>query len=219
MEILKNLPSDVQIGLFSATMPPEILKITDNIMRKDAARILVKNEELTLDGIKQYYVTIDREDFKFETLVELFSNLAINQCIIYSSQRKRVEELSAKMKEKNFTISHMHGEMTQTDRDMVMREFRTGASRVLISTDLLARGIDIQQVNLVINYDLPQKKENYIHRIGRSGRFGRRGVAINFVTPDDTKFIQEVEKYYNTQIEELPLDLSVLFEWEAGWHK
>ena len=100
----------------------------------------------------------------------------------------------------------MHGENTQADRDLVMREFRSGASRVLISTDLLSRGIDVQQVNIVINFELPRQKESYIHRIGRSGRFGRRGVAINFVTPDDSKFIQEVEKFYNTQIEELPLD-------------
>jgi len=93
-----------------------------------------------------------------------------------------------------------------------MREFRTGSSRVLITTDLLARGIDIQQVSLVINYDLPTSKEKYIHRIGRSGRFGRKGVAVNFVTPADAKFLQETEKFYNTEIVEMPLDLTNLFD-------
>jgi len=116
------------------------------------------------------------------------------------------------MKAEHFTVSQMHGDMTQAERDVVMREFRTGVSRVLISTDLLSRGIDIYQVNIVINYDLPLKRESYIHRIGRSGRYGRRGVAINFVIPEDTKFIQEVEKFYNTQIEELPLDLGTIFD-------
>jgi len=106
----------------------------------------------------------------------------------------------------------MHGDMDQNERDKIMREFRTGSSRVLITTDLLARGIDIQQVSLVINYDLPTSKEKYIHRIGRSGRFGRKGVAVNFVTPADSKFLQETEKFYNTEINEMPLDLTTLFD-------
>lgn len=165
---------------------------------RDPATILVKNEELTLDGIKQFYIAIDKEEWKFDTLVELYNNIEITQCIIYSNTKKKVEELAAKLKEKNFTVSSMHGENTQTDRDLIMKEFRTGSTRVLITTDLLCRGIDVQQVSLVINYDMPSSKEKYIHRIGRSGRFGRKGVAINFVIPADSKFIQEVEKFYNT---------------------
>ena len=108
------------------------------------------------------------------------------------------------MNEHDFTVSAMHGEMDQIKRDTIMKEFRTGATRVLITTDLLARGIDVQQVGLVINYELPFKKENYIHRIGRAGRFGRKGVAINFVLPNDAKFIREIQDHYNTQIEEMP---------------
>ena len=100
--------------------------------------------------------------------------------------------------------------MTQVDRQNVMKEFRSGASRVLITTDLLARGIDVQQVSLVINYDLPSNKENYIHRIGRGGRFGRKGVAINFITTEDLPMHREIEKFYNTQIDEMPMDIQSL---------
>jgi len=210
-EIFKLIPGDVQIALFSATMPPEILGLTKDFMR-DPATILVKNEELTLDGIKQFYIAIDKEEWKFDTLVELYNNIDIQQCIIYCNKKQRVDELTTKLKDKNFTLSCMHGDMDQLQRDLIMREFRTGTSRVLITTDLLARGIDIQQVSLVINYDLPLSKEKYIHRIGRSGRFGRKGVAINFVTPSDYKFLQEVEKYYNTEVVEMPLDVSNIFE-------
>jgi len=210
-EIFKLIPGDVQIALFSATMPAEILALTKDFMR-DPATILVKNEELTLDGIKQFYIAIDKEEWKFDTLVELYNNIDIQQCIIYCNKKQRVDELTTKLKEKNFTVSSMHGDMDQIQRDLIMREFRTGTSRVLITTDLLARGIDIQQVSLVINYDLPLSKEKYIHRIGRSGRFGRKGVAINFVTPSDYKFLQEVEKFYNTEVVEMPLDVSNIFE-------
>jgi translation initiation factor 4A len=210
-EIFKLIPGDVQIALFSATMPPEILGLTKDFMR-DPATILVKNEELTLDGIKQFYIAIDKEEWKFDTLVELYNNIDIQQCIMYCNKKQKVDELTEKLKEKNFTVSSMHGDMDQNQRDLIMREFRTGTSRVLITTDLLARGIDIQQVSLVINFDLPLSKEKYIHRIGRSGRFGRKGVAINFVTPTDYKFLQEVEKYYNTEVVEMPLDVSNIFE-------
>jgi translation initiation factor 4A len=210
-EIFQKIPGDIQIALFSATMPTEILEMTKTFMR-EPARILVKNEQLTLDGIKQYFIAIDKEEWKFDTLVELYNNIEIQQCIIYCNTKKRVDDLSSKMKEKNFTVSSMHGDMDQNERDKIMREFRTGSSRVLITTDLLARGIDIQQVSLVINYDLPTSKEKYIHRIGRSGRFGRKGVAVNFVTPSDSKFLQETEKFYNTEINEMPLDLTTLFD-------
>ena len=104
----------------------------------------------------------------------------------------------------------MHGEMTQAEREIIMREFRSGSSRVLITTDLLARGIDVQQISLVINYDLPANRENYIHRIGRGGRFGRKGVAINFVTNEDVRMLRDIEQFYNTQIEEMPMNIAEL---------
>jgi len=105
----------------------------------------------------------------------------------------------------------MHGDMEQGQRDVIMKEFRSGSSRVLIATDLLARGIDVQQVSLVINYDLPANRENYIHRIGRGGRFGRKGVAINFVTADDVRMMREIEQFYSTQIEEMPMNVAGMF--------
>jgi Lhr-like helicase len=103
-----------------------------------------------------------------------------------------------------------HGDMDQAQRDLIMKEFRSGSSRVLIATDLLARGIDVQQVSLVINYDLPANRENYIHRIGRGGRFGRKGVAINFVTAEDVRMMREIEQFYSTQIEEMPMNVADL---------
>jgi len=114
------------------------------------------------------------------------------------------------MRSRDFTVSAMHGDMDQKERDVIMKEFRTGSSRVLITTDLLARGIDVQQVSLVINYDLPNNRENYIHRIGRGGRFGRKGVAINFVTDDDRRTLRDIEQFYNTQIQEMPMNVADL---------
>lgn len=142
-EVFALIPSDIQVGLYSATMPKFILEITESFMR-DPAKILVKNEELTLEGIKQFYVAVDKEQFKFETLIELYNNLEIQQCIIYCNTKTSVDSLSKAMKEQNFTISAIHSAMETDERDLVMKEFRTGSSRVLISTDLLARGIDVQ---------------------------------------------------------------------------
>lgn len=208
-QIFKFLPGDVQIALFSATMPNDILGLTKHFMR-DPKKILVKSEDLTLEGISQYYIAVEKEEWKMEVLLDLYSNLDINQALIYCNTKKRVLELEKIMNDHDFTVSAMHGEMDQIKRDTIMKEFRTGATRVLITTDLLARGIDVQQVGLVINYELPFKKENYIHRIGRAGRFGRKGVAINFVQPNDAKFIREIQDHYNTQIEEMPQNLEDL---------
>ena len=208
-EIFRHLPGNVQCCLFSATMPPDILKLTSDFMR-DPIRILVKKDELTLEGIAQYYIPIEKEDWKFATLADLYENLDIAQAIIYANTRKKVELLTKQLTEKDFVVSFMHGEMDQTQRELIMKEFRTGSTRVLITTDLLARGIDVQQVSLVINYDMPTNYENYLHRIGRSGRFGRKGVAINFVTESDAQFLKDLEQHYNTSIEELPEDLSNL---------
>jgi translation initiation factor 4A len=217
-EIIQKLPPDIQVALFSATMPPEILEMTQKFMRTPV-QILVKNEQLTLDGIKQFYVSIAKEEWKFDTLVELYKNVEIGQCMIFANKKERVIELANKLKALNFVVSETHGDMEmviifliQADRERIMRELRTGSSRVLVSTDLLGRGIDIQQVNLIINYDLPTQKEKYIHRIGRAGRFGRRGVAINFVTPGDAPFLVELKQYYSTQIDELPMDLTDLYK-------
>jgi len=206
-DIFKTLPPNVQVCLFSATMPPEILDMTTKFMR-DAVRILVKKDELTLEGIRQFYVAIEKEEWKLDTLCDLYETLTITQAIIYCNTRRKVDFLADQMAKRDFTISTMHAELDQKERDLIMREFRSGSSRVLISTDLLARGIDVQQVSLVINFDLPSNLENYLHRIGRSGRFGRKGVAINFVTNNDVRVMKDIEKYYHTQIEEMPMDIA-----------
>jgi translation initiation factor 4A len=208
-DIFKTLPPNIQVCLFSATMPPEILDLTTKFMR-DAVRILVKKDELTLEGIRQFYVAIEKEEWKLDTLCDLYETLTITQAIIYCNTRRKVDFLADQLSKRDFTVSTMHADLDQKERDLVMREFRSGSSRVLISTDLLARGIDVQQVSLVINYDLPPNMENYLHRIGRSGRFGRKGVAINFVTNSDVRSMKDIERYYHTQIEEMPMDIADL---------
>jgi len=208
-DIFKSLPSSIQVALFSATMPPDILELSVKFMR-DPIRILVKSDELTLEGIRQFYIAIDKEDWKVDTLCDLYETLTITQAIIYCNTRRKVDMLNDELGKRDFTCSCMHADLDQKERDLIMREFRSGSSRILISTDLLARGIDVQQVSLVINFDLPQSLENYLHRIGRSGRFGRKGVAINLVTPDAVRTLKDIERYYSTQIEEMPMDIADL---------
>lgn len=208
-EIIKMIPPDCQIGLFSATIPPEMIKLTQTIMNNPAT-ILVKKENLTLEGIKQYYLSCSNDNNKYDNLYEIFANIDVNQCIIYCNTKEKSEKLAELMRGKDFVVSCIHGSMPQEKRNEVMKEFREGASRILISTDLLARGIDVQQVGLVINLELPSKKENYIHRIGRSGRFGRRGVAINLVSAHEVNYMIEIQEFYHTQILTLPNDLAEL---------
>ena len=207
-EIISLIPTTTKILLFSATMPKEIVEITTKFM-KDPAKILVKNEELTLEGIKQYYVYLKKED-KLDVLLQIYRGIEIAQAIIYCNSKRSVDFVSEELKKKGHMVSSIHGDLKQFERDQVMRDFRNGATRVLITTDLLARGIDVYQVSLVINYELPREKETYIHRIGRSGRFGRKGNAINFVTPAEKDELDNIQKYYNTTIEALPTDLSEL---------
>jgi translation initiation factor 4A len=188
-------------------MPQDVLEVTTKFMR-DPVRILVKKAELTLEGIKQFYIAVEKEDWKLDTLSDLYETVTITQAVIFCNTRRKVDWLTDKLTARDFTVSAMHGDMDQSQRDIIMKEFRSGSSRVLIATDLLARGIDVQQVSLVINYDLPANRENYIHRIGRGGRFGRKGVAINFVTADDVRMMREIEQFYSTQIEEMPMNVA-----------
>jgi len=190
-------------------MPADVMEVTTKFMR-DPKRILVNKDELTLEGIRQFYVYVEKEDWKMDTLCDIYETLTITQSVIFCNTRRKVDFLTEKMHARDFTVSAMHGDMDQKERDVIMREFRSGSSRVLITTDLLARGIDVQQVSLVINYDLPSNRENYIHRIGRSGRFGRKGVAINFVTDDDKRMMADIEQHYHTQIDEMPMDVANL---------
>jgi ATP-dependent RNA helicase len=208
-DIYKQLPGGTQVVVISATLPRDVLEMTHKFTT-DPIKILVKRDELSLEGIKQYFISVDKEDWKFDTLCDLYDSLTIMQSVIFCNTKKKVDWLSDKMKAANFTVVAMHGDMKQDERDSIMNDFRLGNSRVLISTDVWARGIDVQQVSLVVNYDLPMDRENYIHRIGRSGRFGRKGVAINFVTEDDIQVLHDIEQYYSIQIDEMPANMEAL---------
>ncbi|KAL7414841.1 DEAD-domain-containing protein [Mrakia frigida] len=205
-DIYRYLPPATQVVVLSATLPYDVLEMTTKFMT-DPIRILVKRDELTLEGIKQFFVAVEKEDWKFDTLCDLYDTLTITQAVIFCNTKRKVDWLTEKMREANFTVSSMHGDMVQKERDTIMAEFRGGSSRVLITTDVWARGIDVQQVSLVINYDLPINRENYLHRIGRSGRFGRKGVAINFVSVEDVRILRDIEQFYSTQIDEMPISI------------
>ena len=202
-DIFSFLPSKMQVCLFSATMNDHFFDITNKFMN-EPVKILIKNDELTLEGIQQYYVNVERNDYKYDTLIDLYSSFSMCQSIIYCNSKRMVDILSDRLIKESFSVSFIHSGLSQVERNKRIKEFRDGISRILISTDLLARGIDIQQISLVINYDIPKEKENYIHRIGRSGRYGRKGVALNFATNYDIDKLKEIETYYSTHIEILP---------------
>jgi len=206
-DIFDTLPSSVAVGLFSATMPDSVLELADKFMR-DPVRILVKREAVTLAGIKQFYVNCERDDFKLEVLLDLYETVTITQAIIFANSRRRVEWLASALNAQDFSCSAMHADLDHFERQATMKEFKSGATRILISTDVLARGIDVQQVSLVINFDLPKDKENYIHRIGRSGRCGRKGVGINLISSEDVRALREIEQFYATQIDEMPQNVA-----------
>ena len=201
--IFQFLPSDVQVGLFSATMPPELHQLTEKFMR-DPVKILVKSEMLTLEGIAQYYVALDDDNMKFTTLKDLYGQISMSQCIIYCNNVKKVADLQEAMEADGYPACCIHSGMDKEARVQSYKDFKSGKYRVLISSNVTARGIDIQQVSTVINFDVPIDVHTYLHRIGRSGRWGRKGVGINFVTKRDFRKIKEIEGYYNTQIKELP---------------
>lgn len=207
--MFENLPNNSQVCIFSATLPNDVLQITSNFM-SNPEKILVAKENLTLDGIKQYYINVQKDCYKFETFCDLFSMLSANQTIVYVNSIKRGEYLKNKLEEKNFTVSLIHSSMPALDRIDVMKNFRSGSTRILVSTDLLSRGIDVQQISFVVNYDFPKNKEPYIHRIGRSGRYGRKGVAINLINSYEERQLAELAKYYKTEINPLPEDIDKL---------
>jgi len=206
-DIFQELRPDVQVGLFSATLPPSVLELSSKFM-KDPIRVIVKAEELTLEGIRQYYIAVDQEEWKLDTLCDLYNDISITSSVIFCNTRRKVDWLTQQMTERDFTVSATHGSIDAEGRKAIISEFRSGQSRVLITTDLLARGIDVQHVSIVVNFDLPKNLENYLHRIGRSGRFGRKGLAINFVTQEDAHVLHEIENFYQTHIEEMPADIA-----------
>ena len=217
-DVFRSLEPSVQVFLSSATMPLEILQMSQLFM-KNPERILVKDEELTLEGLSQFYVMVGQENFKFDVFLDLYLRIRKNsvfesskiQAFVYCNRKLTVDVLVQKLENDGIVVAHMHGDMHQHQRESILNDFRKGWSRVLITTDLLGRGIDVKEVELVINYDLPDNRETYIHRVGRSGRFGRVGKAISFVTQTQIEELAQIQKFYNTEVKELPDDLSRLF--------
>jgi translation initiation factor 4A len=205
--IFQMFNRSIQVVLFSATLPENIFEITTKFM-KTPVTIMVKAEQLTLEGISQYFVAIENDQQKYATLKDIYSFLSFSQCIIYCNSVNRVIDLFEAMNQDGFPVCCIHSEMDPDVRDASFTKFRVGEARVLISTNVTARGIDVQQVGVVINFDVPKCVHNYLHRIGRSGRWGRKGVGINFMTRRDVFKMKEFEEYYACQIGPLPDNLS-----------
>lgn len=206
-DIFEDVDTKCQVALFSATLSEHSKTIAEKILN-NPCKILVKNAEVTLDGISQFHINVQREDYKFPTLLDIYDKLSISQTIIYVNSKKKADYLQDELRREGHSVSCLHGDLSQNERNTVLNEYRSGTARILIATDIIARGIDIQQVSIVINYDLPIQKETYIHRIGRSGRFGRKGVAINLVAHYDEQKLKDIENFYATEICEMPMDIS-----------
>lgn len=209
--IFQYFNKDIQVALFSATLPPYIETITSKLMR-NPVRVQVKAEQLTLEGISQYFVGVEDDRQKYATLKDLYSYISMSQCIIYCNSLKRVSELYDAMMEDGFPVCRIHSGMEKEERENAFSDFRTGKYRVLISSNVTARGIDIQQVSVVINFDISKCVHTYLHRIGRSGRWGRKGVGINLITRRDIPKLKEIEQYYACQIREMPASLDTLMK-------
>ena len=176
-----------------------------------SCKVLLRNDEIAVNLISQFYIDVETEEFKFDTLLDLYNLVSTSQTIIFCNTIRKIEWLEENLKKNNFPITVIHSNMTQLERDCVVKEFRDGKTRLLLTTDLLSRGIDIPQVNMVINYDLPINKETYIHRIGRCGRFDKKGVSITLVRmkdPSDAKTLFRMKQFYKIQINEMPSDLN-----------
>jgi superfamily II DNA/RNA helicase len=207
--ILQYVNENVQIALFSATLPANIYNIVNTFMR-NPVKIEVKTEMLTLEGISQYFVAVENDAQKYATIKHIFSFISLSQCIIYCNSVKRVYELYEAMREDEFPVCCIHSDMDKLSREKAFNSFKSGSCRVLISSNVTARGIDVQQVSTVINFDVPKCVHTYLHRIGRSGRWGRKGSAINLVSRYDVDKIKEIEAYYSCQIKVMPANLELL---------
>ncbi|KAG6911390.1 hypothetical protein DXG01_016487 [Tephrocybe rancida] len=207
-DVFHLLPQELQVVFSSATIHADVLEITQTFMH-DPVRIF-KEDSPSLHGIKQYYVAVEREEWKLDTVCDLFESLAVACAIIFCNTRRKVDWLNEKMHARDFTVSALHADMEQKQREVLVKEFREGNSRILITTDVLARGLDVRGISPpVINYDLPTNKENYVHRVTR-GNLGRSAIAINFVTTDDVRSLRDIEQFYNTRIDEMPLNVADL---------
>ena len=202
-DIYRYMPESVQCAVFSSRMTSGILEAVAELV-EDPICIPLNQDELQLEMVKHFYIAVAEEAWKLETLCDLYATLTITQAIIYCNTSDRVDRLAAEMESRDFTVSSIHENVEEKEREFILREFRSGSSRVLTATDFIAIGIDMQQVSLVINYDMPDNPENYFRRVSRVGRFGRMGVAISFVTQSDVQSMRNIEQVLNIQINETP---------------
>ena len=197
--IFSYFNEDVQTAIFSATIPREVINITSQFMN-NPVHLTIKAQDLTLEGIKQYFVAAKDDQNKYEQLRELFNRIDNTQSIIFVNGINRVNSLHEAMEKDGFQTCKIHSSLTKEDRLNALKEIKNGACNILISSDLTARGIDIQQISLVINFDIPRDIHTYLHRIGRSGRWGRKGAAINLVTRKDINQMKYIENHYKINI-------------------
>ena len=199
--IFEYFNENIQTSIFSATMPKEVIELTNKFM-KTPIKIIVNSSELSLEGIKQYYIAARNDQDKYELLKTLYDNLNKSTSIIFVNGIGRVDSLYEAMMNDNYQVCKIHGSLNKDERIDILNDFKSGSKNVLISSDLTARGIDIQQISLVINFDIPKDIHTYLHRIGRSGRWGRKGAAINFICERDLNTMRRIENYYKISIEE-----------------
>ena len=205
----KGFPEKTRVALFSATMPETVRSVAEKILN-NPVRILIPPDEVRLEGIQQFYIDLDREDHKFECICDLYKNLNISQAVIFCNKRMKAEQIAEKMSAQGYPVTCLHGELEKPERTHRMKQFISGETRVMIATDIIARGIDVQQISLVINYELPMHRENYVHRIGRAGRYGRKGTTINLLVPEEVDMMKDICDHYGMQLKTLPPDISNL---------
>jgi translation initiation factor 4A len=206
--IFQYLQTNTQIAIFSATLPVEVLELTNKFM-KNPVSIIIKNEELSLDGITQVYIALNENNEKYNILKDIFEKITVSQCIIYMNNINTITDLYNAMISDGFPVCCIHSSMNRNERESTIQNFKSGKFRMLLSSNLTARGIDVQQVGTVINFDIPNCVHTYLHRIGRSGRWGRKGLAINFVTKRDIYNMRKIENHYSIKISELTNNLLV----------
>jgi translation initiation factor 4A len=204
-----GFPATTQVALFSATMPEKVIAVADKILN-NPVRILIPPTAVRLDGIQQFYIDLDREDHKFECICDLYKHLNITQAVIFCNKRQKAEMLSEKLSAQGFPITCLHGELEKAERQRRMEQFIQGQTRVMIATDIISRGIDVQQLSLVINYELPTNMESYVHRIGRAGRYGRKGTTINLLLPEEAGRMKDISSLYGMNVTPFPEDTSKL---------
>jgi translation initiation factor 4A len=205
----KGFPEKTRVALFSATMPEQVVEVANKILN-DPVRVLIKPAAVRLEGIQQFFVPLDREDHKFECICDLYKNLNISQAVIFCNKRQKAEMLAERMTAQGYPVTCLHGELEKPERTRRMKQFIEGSTRVMVATDIIARGIDVQQISLVINYELPTNRENYVHRIGRAGRFGRKGTTINMLLPEEEGMMKDISEHYAMKVLPLPDSISNL---------